>query len=840
VETVLDLRVAHTAPCKQVTRLVEIRKKPLDDPESANRAVRFSVLGPFELDLDQTDLPRKARALLAYLVMKQGVSLTREALAGMFWGDRAEEQARASLRQTLSLIRKTLGTQSDHLLVASRESVTISPQAVDLDLNEFDRLAESDEIAALKDAVALVRGDLLEDLMIDAPPFEQWLVTEREALRRKAMGCFRKLVPLLESAGMCDEAIAYSQMQLSLDQVDEEAHRSLIRLYTATGRTDAALEQFNRCRRDLRDRLSVEPDVRTVELAGQVRAMRSKTRSATNELTARQTSSDDALIIILAWTGADEQESLIEALVHRHGGDMLSKHLGTNLAQFFDPAKALLAAMEIRNTQDDNAFANSPTPSVGLHLAKRLEGRGKPDTPGIDIAYQICTGAQPREVRVSQGFFECARRTSPCTFVEAGTLLGSPPVPVFRVSGSIARHPFQANHIHEQPVVPRRENSVAVKPIRLAGADSGEEYLAEGLTEDLILELGRMPGLFVSSRTTTPVIGMRDVAEIGDALGVRFVLSGSLRRGGETVHLNLTLTKTEDGQIVWSERITCLFVDLLDMVEDIAARVAGTVGARVEREALATARLKRPESMTAYDHYMRGVWHHRMGAVTSEHSRQAVDWFKRAIEIDPTFARPRAALACAWSDLPDCDNEHCAALVEEALQFDPTDPEVHRILGAISLYKGDITAARHHTERATQMAPNDAYLLARSAAFFTFVGEPETALEKLDRAEQLDPFLPVYAVEERLIAEYGLGHFDAALSEASRLPFQSRRSRYYSAACFVALGRLDDAKTKMREALTADPELSVSYVLGQEKYADKAVLENLLDRLFRAGLSRAA
>ena len=138
------------------------------------------------------------------------------------------------------------------------------------------------------------------------------------------------------------------------------------------------------------------------------------------------------------------------------------------------------------------------------------------------------------------------------------------------------------------------------------------------------------------------------------------------------------------------------------------------------------------------------------------------------------------------------------------------------------------------------MAPNDAYLLARSAAFFSFVGEPETALEKLDRAEQLDPFLPVYAVEERLIAEYCLGQFDAALSEASRLPFQSRRSRYYSAACLVALGRLDDAKAKMRGALTADPELSVPYVLGQENYQDKAVLENLLDRLFRAGLPRSA
>ena len=208
------------------------------------------------------------------------------------------------------------------------------------------------------------------------------------------------------------------------------------------------------------------------------------------------------------------------------------------------------------------------------------------------------------------------------------------------------------------------------------------------------------------------------------------------------------------------------------MIEDVAAQVAGKVGARIEHKALAAARLKRPETMTAYDHYLRGVWHHRMGGVTSEHSRKAVEWFRRAIELDSTFSRPRAALACAWSDLPDYDHDRSIEIVEEALQFDPTDPEVHRILGAVSMHRGDFIAARYHTERATETAPNDAYILGRSAAFYSFVGEPANALEKLERAEQLDPFLPVYAVEERLVAEYGLGHYErcAAASWSSSIP----------------------------------------------------------------------
>lgn len=99
--------------------------------------------------------------------------------------------------------------------------------------------------------------------------------------------------------------------------------------------------------------------------------------------------------------------------------------------------------------------------------------------------------------------------------------------------------------------------------------------------------------------------------------------------------------------------------------------------------------------------------------------------------------------------------------------------------------------------------------------------------------------LPVYAAEERLIAKYSLDHFDSALSESSRMPFQSSRSRYYSADCLVAFGRLDDAKANLREARATDLKLSVSYVIGQERHEDNAVIENLPERLFRADFPRA-
>ena len=259
------------------------RPNKTGQPQEITQAVRFSVLGPFQLEGGQQALPRMARALLAYLVVKRGVTSSRAALADMFWRDRSNDQARASLRQSLSLIRKSIGELSDQVLLANREGVSIDPQAIDFDLEEFERLSKSDEIADLKEAVTLIRGEMLEDLKIDASPFEQWLITEREAFRQQAMSSYRKLAIQLEKADRQNEAIAYLQKQLLLDPADEEAHRSLIRLYTAKGRTDMALHQFNRCRRDLDDRLGVEPDARTAELARIARAARGKRESKTHE-----------------------------------------------------------------------------------------------------------------------------------------------------------------------------------------------------------------------------------------------------------------------------------------------------------------------------------------------------------------------------------------------------------------------------------------------------------------------------------------------------------------------------------------------------------------------------
>jgi tetratricopeptide (TPR) repeat protein len=191
---------------------------------------------------------------------------------------------------------------------------------------------------------------------------------------------------------------------------------------------------------------------------------------------------------------------------------------------------------------------------------------------------------------------------------------------------------------------------------------------------------------------------------------------------------------------------------------------------------------------------------------------------------------------CAAAGLPNFDSEQGERLTQRALELDPNDPEANRIMGAVQMAKGAYAAARHYHEKAMELSPNDAYIKARSAAFFTFFGMPERALELLDEADALDPYLPVWCVEERGIACYAQGNYSAAINHLALLPFQTRRSRLYQIASHVALGESDQARKLGRAALAVRPDLSVEYVREQEWYRDRQLLDKLMERLIAAGV----
>ncbi|MEM9129184.1 MAG: hypothetical protein AAGA97_05630 [Pseudomonadota bacterium] len=227
-----------------------------------------------------------------------------------------------------------------------------------------------------------------------------------------------------------------------------------------------------------------------------------------------------------------------------------------------------------------------------------------------------------------------------------------------------------------------------------------------------------------------------------------------------------------------------------------------------------------------------------MGSISEEYLLAARERFRKSQEADPNFARLLAMDVCSWSNLADFDLVEAEEKLNRAMQLDAADPELHRILGTLHIrLNKDYDASRRHHEWAMELAPNDAYILGRCAAFYVFDGQPERALELPERAEHLDPLLPVWIVEDRVAALYALGRFAEANEEARSLNFQTRRSRLYRAASRVARGGVQRARELVAEALADDPNLSGEYVKSQELLRENDRLDALLDRLRSAGLT---
>jgi class 3 adenylate cyclase/TolB-like protein len=517
------------------------------------------------------------------------------------------------------------------------------------------------------------------------------------------------------------------------------------------------------------------------------------------------------------------------------------------LAEFASPMNAVRCAVGIRDrlAAAEQGKERPLTMRFGLHLADVLVEGDDLIGDGVNVAARIQQAAAPGAIDLSGAVFEQIRRTSPFVFDDRGEQRFrniAEPVRVYRLRGEMRRHPSQITHAEAAPKVAKRPQSLAVMPFEVPAGDEDRRFLAEGLAEELIFELGRFRKLFVASRLATRALegAQLDPQGVGERLGVRYVLTGTIRQLGPRVRLSLTLTETEAGTVIWSDRVSEPLQGLMDRLDDLVARIASTLLGRIEESDIATARRLRPESMTAYEFYLRGLEHHRLGGVTDDNVRKAVEWFKRAIEADPDFARPHAMLTCAWVHLPDFNLAEGTRHVERALELDPNEPEANRIMGSIKLGSNEFDAARRYHEKAMALSPSDAYIKGRSAAFYTFAGEPERALALLDEAERLDPFLPVWCVEERVVALYALERFDAAIEVGRTLPFQTRRSRLYRAACRVALGDLERARRIVAEALAAAPDLTTGFIERGESYRDAAMKRALVSRLVTAGLPNPA
>jgi TolB-like protein/class 3 adenylate cyclase/Flp pilus assembly protein TadD len=538
-------------------------------------------------------------------------------------------------------------------------------------------------------------------------------------------------------------------------------------------------------------------------------------------------------------------QALISAKVASLDGRIFNRAGDATLAEFPSPINALRCAVEVGVALPgiDESDVEPLRMRFGVHVADVTVHGDDLVGDGVNLTARIQQAAAPGAVWVSGVLFDHIRRNSPFAFDDLGERHFknlSEPIRVYQVRGEIGAHRLQSAPTRSSSEARKRPSSVAIMPFRVASGDEGQRFLAEGLTEELIVELGRFRRLSVASRSASFALADTnpDPVHVGDALRVRYVLDGQVRKIGKSIRIGLTLSETEAGSVVWSDKITRPFDDVLDVLDETVSKIAATVAGRLEDASIAAARRRPPENIEAFECFLRGIDHHRLGGVTDDNAREAVKWFSKAIEADPNYAAAYAGRVCAASWLPEFDLDEGERDIRRALELDPCDPEANRILGFVELLRNNFDQAKSLSIKAMEMNPTDAYIKARSAAVMTSVGEPLRSLSLLDEADALDPLLPVWCIEERGIALYALERYPEALEAFGRLVFQTYRSRLYRAAALIALGRPEEARKLAQEVIAGNAALTTAKFMTKECYRDLEKRQTLQKRLEKAGLPK--
>ena len=397
--------------------------------------------------------------------------------------------------------------------------------------------------------------------------------------------------------------------------------------------------------------------------------------------------------------------------------------------------------------------------------------------------------------------------------------------------------------------------SIAVLPFKDMSPTHDQQYLADGIVEELITGLAKFPDLVVIARNSTLTYKDKpvDVRQVGKELNVRYVVEGSIQRADQNVRVTAQLIDASTGSHIWAERYDREVSNIFAIRDDITQSIAGTLGGlqgKVAKAEIARVSEKDPNSFTAYDYVMRG-WY-EWYKLTRESNAAARNLFELATKIDPNYARAYAGLAWTYSSDYDFewtdDFDKTLKLVLEnasrAVRLDPNDYQAHWVLGWASLYNRDYEKAMAEYLRARELNPNDAEVLAEMSNFLVYVGQPKQAIAQLKEAIRLNPN------HERWYVEYlGWAYEEAGMPKEAietlepviDLQNPDDDQQWFLptlAAAYAnpAVGRMDDALKIVKTILSRKPEFSIADTVSQYPYKTQEQIDRYVNALRRAGL----
>ncbi|RTZ89745.1 MAG: adenylate/guanylate cyclase domain-containing protein [SAR324 cluster bacterium] len=543
-----------------------------------------------------------------------------------------------------------------------------------------------------------------------------------------------------------------------------------------------------------------------------------------------------------------ERREVIDSAITNYNAIIFGSAGDSVIAEFGSPVKAAECAVQIqgkmKTMNEDIPEDQQMIFRIGINIGDVMVSKDNLFGDAVNVAARLESAAQPSGICVSKTVFDLINQKIRVSFEDAGKLdLKNIVEPIQAYFVIQKKGGVRFNQYEDSPqikVEKAEQGSLAVMLFKNLSKDEDQAYFCEGFSEDLITVLSKYSKLLVVSGNAS--FTYRDKSkspkEIGKELGVRYILEGSVRKLGQKVRIGAKLISADRENTIWSHNFDFTIDEMFDIQDELVETIVSTIVGHVDDEEVKQLVRVKPENHTAYDLVLQGLEYHRKSNVTLENAKKAVEFFDQAIEVDPNCARAHAWRACSLSNYvgwrPDEYGEdwidQCADSVIRSLEIDQNDHEAHRIMGAISLVRGDFELARHHQERAMELCPSDAYIMGKNAALLVYLGEPEKALEIVQHAMRINPFCPDDLFVDEGMCYFWLGKYSEAVNCFRKMKTPDRESIFYLTASLSKLGEGIKSAETLKQAFKMT-DLSVEDFLLTQHYQNPELKQELREIL---------
>jgi TolB-like protein/class 3 adenylate cyclase len=536
--------------------------------------------------------------------------------------------------------------------------------------------------------------------------------------------------------------------------------------------------------------------------------------------------------------GADEERTLarlralrsdlIDPTVALHHGRVVKRTGDGLIVEFRSVVDAVRCAIEVQTGMVER---NAGLPlerriefRVGIHLGDVVEeADGDLMGDGVNIAARLEGICEPGAICLSEDAYRQVRDKVKEKFADLGEKALkniARPVRVYAIE-AVSANGARTSRASPPDEQGRPRLSIVLLPFANIGGDPEQEYFVDGVTESLTTDLSRMPGMLVIGRNTAFAYKGKsgDLKQIGRELNIRYVLEGSVQRGGNRMRVNVQLIDAETGNHLWAERFDKPVADLFDMQDEIVARLSNSLNTQlITAEARRAERSPRPDSM---DLYFQGMaWLNR--GLTPDYLARAENCFEKALSFDPGNLEALVGIAlvnCHFAGGHTADDRvarlaAAEAYATRALSLAPDHPRGRMSLGVAYMWSNRAAQGIAQCERALALDRNLAAAHGYIGLAKYFVDRAEETEGHIEEAFRLSP-RDTFAYFWRAlagIARVFLGQYEEAvtiLRQSIEINGNFAVNHFYLGVTLAELGRLDEARIAVQNGLALDPRFTI-------------------------------